>query len=136
MNYSDTPADMAKVIDPLKEWITYKWCFVFLGLILTFFSCFVSFCLSFVTGHFLLCLGAIAVFGIYIVLFLLYARTPAVMEENWRGIMHYLLIKIGFNTFSKYSRRVKKWVIQNYSGLVEMDEDTGLCKEKLNQDLY
>ena len=130
-----TPADLAQVVDPLKEWITYKWAGVVIGVVLLFFVSFVSFVLAFVTGHTVTAIGTVLLFIIFFVLFLLYARSPAVLEDNWRGLMFYGMNKAGLNSFSKYSRRVKRWWIKNFTGYIEMDEETGLCMEKTNQDM-
>jgi hypothetical protein len=74
-------------------------------------------------------------FGISAALFLWYARTPNVLEDNWRGILHWILIKLGINTFSKYNSRVRRWAIRNFTGLKEIDEETGLCNEMTNMDM-
>jgi len=130
-----TPADLAQVVDPLKEWITYKWAGVVIGLALLFFGCFVAFVLTFVTGHMVAAVGVILLFVIVFVFVLLYARTPQVLEDNWRGLLFYGMNKAGLNSFSKYSGRVKRWWIRNFTGYIEMDEETGLCREKTNQDM-
>lgn len=130
-----TPADLAQVVDPLKEWITYKWAGVVIGIVLLFFCCFVSFVLAFVTGHMVTAAGTVFLFVIVFVLFLLYARTPTVLEDNWRGLLFYGMNKAGLNSFSKYSSRIKRWWIRNFTGYIEMDEETGLCREMTNQDM-
>lgn len=131
----NAPADLANFVDPLKEWFTWKWVTVVIGMALAFMGCFTACGLAVITGHYLAVLGIIFFFVTLIALFLLYARTPAVLEENWRGVLFYLMTKVGLNNFSKYSRKVKRWWIRNFSGFKEIDEETGLCLEMTNQDM-
>jgi uncharacterized membrane protein YoaK (UPF0700 family) len=131
----NAPADLASFVDPLKEWFTWKWVMAVIGLAAIFFGCFTGSCVAIVTGHWLILIVIILFYIILVVLFLLYARTPNVLEENWRGLLFYIMMKIGLNSFSKYSRKLKKWWVSNFSGLKEMDEETGLCLERTNQDM-
>lgn len=131
----NAPADLANFVDPLKEWFTWKWVAVVIGLAMTFLGCFTIGCAAILTGYWLILIGIIMFFVTLIALFFIYARTPNVLEENWRGLLFYIMMKIGFNSFSKYSRKLKKWWVRNFSGLKEMDEETGLCLEMTNQDM-
>jgi hypothetical protein len=131
----NTPADLASFVDPLKEWFTYKWVAAVLGMTLIFLGYFTCSCVAVVTGHWLILILITLFYIILVALFLLYARTPNVLEENWRGLLFYIMMKIGFNSFSKYSRKLKRWWVSNFSGLKEMDEETGLCLERTNQDM-
>jgi len=132
---TNAPADLAKFVDPLKEWFTWKWVAAVIGMALVFLGCFTAGCVAIITGHWLILVGIIFFFITLLSLFGLYARSPAVLEENWRGVLFYLMTKLGLNTFSKYSRKVKRWWIRNFSGLKEIDEETGLCFEMTNQDM-
>jgi len=132
---SKTPADLAQFVDPLKEWFTWKWVTVVIGMAIIFLGCFTAGCVAVITGHWLILVGIIFFFVTMCAFFALYARTPNVLEDNWRGLLFYLMNKIGFNSFSKYSRRIKRWWIRNFSGLKTMDEETGLCNEMTNQDM-
>lgn len=129
----NTPADLANFVDPLKEWFTWKWVASVIGLAFVFLGCFTAGCVAIITAHWLFLIVIIIFFITIIALFLLYARNPSVLEENWRGLLFYIMMKLGFNSFSKYSGRVKRWWVRNFSGLVEMDEETGLCEEMTNQ---
>lgn len=130
------PADLAQVIDPLKEWFTWKWVGLVVSGVLAFLGCFILTTLSIMTGRgILISLVPMLLFGISAALFLWYARTPNVLEDNWRGILHWILIKLGINTFSKYNSRVRRWAIRNFTGLKEIDEETGLCNEMTNMDM-
>lgn len=135
MTDSNGPADLAQFVDPLKEWFTWKWVSVVIGMALFFMGCFTAGCVAVITGHWLAVIGIILCFVTLIILFLLYARTPSVLEENWRGLVFYLMTKIGLNSFSKYSRKIKNWWVRNFSGYIEMNEETGLCREMTNQDM-
>jgi len=135
MSDSNAPADLAQFVNPLKEWFTWKWVTAVIGMAFIFFGCFTAGCVSIITGHWLIVVGLILFFIILVAIFCLYARTPSVLEENWRGLVFYLMTKIGLNSFSKYSRRVKRWWMRNFSGLKEIDEETGLCFEMTNQDM-
>jgi hypothetical protein len=132
---TNAPADLAQFVDPLKEWFTWKWVVVVIGLAIVFMGCFTAGCVAVITGHWLAVIGIIFFFVFLVALFLLYARTPAVLEENWRGLLFYSMTKIGLNSFSKYSPKIKSWWIRNFSGLKEIDEETGLCFEMTNQDM-
>jgi len=131
----NTPADLASFVDPLKEWFTWKWVIAVIGMAVIFLGCFTAGCVAVITGHWIILIGVILFFVTLVSLFLLYARTPNVLEDNWRGLLFYLMNKIGFNSFSKYNRQIKRWWIRNFSGLKTMDEETGLCNEMTNQDM-
>ena len=132
---SKAPADLAQFVNPLKEWFTWKWVIAVIGMAIIFLGCFTAGCVAVITGHWLILIGVILFFVTLVSLFLLYARTPNVLEDNWKGLLFYLMNKIGFNSFSKYSSRIKRWWIRNFSGLKTMDEETGLCNEMTNQDM-
>ena len=130
------PHNLAEIIDPLKETFTWKWvAAVCLTVILAF--------MQFVIFLGMILLNQLILAGILIlscfatlVLFFIYALTPQKLEENYRRVLFEGRIKKGIDTFSKHSPFVKKWVIQNFTGLVEVDEETGLCREKPNKELY
>ena len=86
---TNAPADLAQFVDPLKEWFTWKWVAVVIGLAIVFMGCFTAGCVAVITGHWLAVIGIIFFFVFLVALFLLYARTPAVLEENWRGLLFY-----------------------------------------------
>lgn len=135
-DYFKAPPDLAQVIDPLKENFTWKWVGATLFTFCTLFTELVIFFpITLFTGHYILMIGDIIVFGTTLGIFIQYARTPTILEENWSGILYNKKIKHGLNTFSKFSPFVKKQVVHNFTGLVDFDEETGLCKEKSNKEL-
>lgn len=135
-NYFKAPADLAQIIDPLKEFFTWKWVALAIITFLMLFTEFVSFCASVVFGYYILAGFIVLMFAATIVLFLNYAVTPQRLEENVDRVMFEGRIKKGIDTFSKWSPTVKKIAVHNFTGITEFDEETGLCKEKQNKELY
>lgn len=130
------PADLAQLIDPLKEFFTWKWVAVTVVTFLMLFTEFTSFCASVIFGYYSLTIFIVLMAVATIALYLHYAMTPQKLEENLDGVFFEGRIKKGIDTFSKWSPKVKKWVVKNFTGIEEFDEETGLCKEKCNKELY
>lgn len=135
-SYFKAPADLAQIIDPLKEFFTWKWVALTVVTFLMLFTEFVSFCASIVFGYYLLAGIIVLMFAATVALFLNYAVTPRRLEENVERVLFEGRIKKGIDTFSKWSPAVRKLVVQNFTGMIEFDEETGLCKEKPNKELY
>lgn len=130
------PPDLAQLIDPLKEFFTWKWVALAILTFLMLFTEFTSFCASIIFGHYYLAGAFVLLIVITIALFTNYALTPQKLDQNLEGIFFEGRIKKGIDTFSKWSPTVKKWVVKNFTGIEAFDEETGLCKEKCNKELY
>jgi hypothetical protein len=124
------PATMAEFVDPMKELFTWKWVFAVFITLCALFTEFTFFLITILTGNFIWTVIIILSFVATLVLFIIYALTPGKLEENVSRIMFEGRVKHGIDTFAKHSPTVKKWVVRNFTGFVEIDEETGLCKEK------
>jgi hypothetical protein len=135
MTDSKAPHTMAELVNPLKEFFTWKWvaaCVLTLFLIsVEFFSILVSIMISrwFLAFIFFFCIL------ITITVFIVFARFPNVLEENVDKIKYSHQIRRGIITFSKYNKTVKKWVVRKFTGWIKTDEETGLCQYMTNQEM-
>lgn len=135
MSESKAPADLATMIDPLMETFTWKWVATLICTFIVLFLEFVAFLWTIIAVNYLLAALMVIIVFVTIALFIMYSRTPAVLDNNVERLLYVRRIKQGVNTFSKFSPHVKKMVVQNFTGFISIDEETGLCKEKTNKEI-